>query len=275
MPREGEPAMPFQVQRISLFICSLSLLLLSTSARSDELFGGQETVFSVGAHKAFVIQPSKPAAASSMPWVWFAPTIFGANQLPRQSHGWLLRHLIESGWVVGGIDVGESWGSPAGRKAYTDFYDYVTRQYKLAPKACLLAQSRGGLMLYNWAADNPQKVRCLAALLPVCDIHSFPGVKKAAPAYNMTPEELDRHLAEHNPIDRLKPLADAGIPIFQICGDSDTLVPADENSQVVYNRYKALGGQIDMIIIKGKGHVDKIPEYFQCPQLLKFIMDHK
>ena len=28
----------------------------------------------------------------------------------------------------------------------------------LAPKACLLAQSRGGLMHYNWAAENPGRV---------------------------------------------------------------------------------------------------------------------
>ena len=44
----------------------------------------------------------------------------------------------------------ESYGSPAGRKVFSAFYDLMLKDYKLDAKVSLVAQSRGGLMLYNW-----------------------------------------------------------------------------------------------------------------------------
>ena len=41
----------------------------------------------------------------------------------------------------------------------------------------------------------------------------------------MKPDELQAHLVEHNPIDRLAGLAKAGVPLFAIHGDSDQVVP--------------------------------------------------
>ena len=76
--------------------------------------------------------------------------------------------------------MGESYGSPAGRKTFSEFHAHVVREHKLETKARLLAQSRGGLMLYNWAAENPEKVRCIAGIYPVCDLRSYPGLSKAA-----------------------------------------------------------------------------------------------
>ena len=96
-------------------------------------------------------------------------------------------------------------------------------------------------MLYNWAAENAGKVGGIAGIYPVCDLRSYPGLTIASPAYSMTPEQLGDHLFEHNPIDRLQPLAQAGVPIFHIHGDSDATVPLAQNSQVVYDRYKAGG----------------------------------
>jgi dipeptidyl aminopeptidase/acylaminoacyl peptidase len=144
------------------------------------------------------------------------------------------------------------------------------REYKLEPKARLLAQSRGGLMLYNWAAENPDKVRCILGIYPVCDLRSYPGLEKAAGAYGMTPAKLEKQLAQHNPIDRLEPLAKAGVPILHIHGDADRVVPLDKNSQVVLDRYQALGGTMKLIVVPGKGHAE-IPEYFREPQLLHFL----
>ena len=51
------------------------------------------------------------------------------------------------------------------------------------------------------------------------------------------------------------------------------MVPLDRNSQVLCDRYKALGGPVELVIVKGKGHAE-IPEFFQSPALLKFLMDH-
>ncbi|OHB77699.1 MAG: hypothetical protein A2W31_09085 [Planctomycetes bacterium RBG_16_64_10] len=48
--------------------------------------------------------------------------------------------------------IGESYGNVEGRRVYSALYSELTSNHHLAPKACLLPQSRGGLMLYNWAA---------------------------------------------------------------------------------------------------------------------------
>ena len=222
--------------------------------------------FNVSGYQAFIAMPAN--ASSATPWVWYAPTRVGGT--PYASNDWIFQHLLDQGIAVAGIDVGESFGSPAGRAVYSTFYDYATSQAGLGAQPCLLAQSRGGLMLYNWAAENAEKVGGIAGIYPVCDLRSYPGLATAAPAYGMTAEQLQLQLAENNPIDRLAPLAAAGIPIFHIAGDSDTVVPLAANSQVVYDRYTALGGQMTLVVVPGKGH-EEVPEYFQSTQLLEFL----
>ncbi len=250
-----------------------SLLLNALIARGGDKADNKSdrplprTVVTIGAHKAFIILPAKPAADGTKPWVWYAPTIGGH---PNRTNEWLFRPLVEKGFAVCGIDVGESYGSPAGRKVYADFHAYVTREYNLDEKASLLAQSRGGLMLYSWAAENPDKVQCIAGIYPVCDLRSYPGLENAAPAYGMSPAELEKQLAEHNPIDRLAPLAKAGVPILHLHGDADAVVPLERNSQVISDRYQALGGKIELVVVIGKGHAE-IPEFFQSQRMLEFL----
>ncbi|MDB5387285.1 MAG: Alpha/beta hydrolase family protein [Planctomycetaceae bacterium] len=252
----------------------LFLLFCVVPQRSvaDQKYGHERTVFTLSGHQGFVIRPAKPAADGTKPWAWYAPTFI--NGYPNQSNEWLFKQLLDAGWTIAGMEVGESFGSPAGRKIYSEFYAHVVQEYGLNPKACLVPQSRGGLMLYNWAVEHPDQVQCIAGIYTVCDLRSYPGLKNAAPAYGLTEDELTNHLKEHNPIDRLEPLAKAKIPILHIHGDSDTVVPLDRNSQVVYDRYKALGGPMELLVIKGKGHAE-IPEFFQSPEMLKFLLSQK
>ncbi len=60
---------------------------------------------------------------------------------------------------------------------------------------------------------------------------------------------------DKNPIDTLAPLAAAGVRILHIAGDSDIHVPIEENSQIVYDRYIALGGEMDLMVIEGGSHL--------------------
>src|SRR6185295_15369353 len=212
------------------------LLIAVRSNIAGEQYGAKRTNIDIGKHKGFILQPVKSATDDPRPWVWYAPTI-GSH--PNKSNEWVLRKLLERGFYVAGINVGESYGSPAGGKAFTDFHEHVVREYKLETKVRLLAQSRGGLMMYNWAAENPDKVRCIVGIYPVCDLRSYPGLNKAAGAYGMTPAELEKQLTQHNPIDRLEPLAKAGVPILHIHGNADAVVPLEKNSQVLVDRYRA------------------------------------
>jgi dipeptidyl aminopeptidase/acylaminoacyl peptidase len=256
--------------RIHIFL-ALPLAILATftfaTDASADVFGGTRHTVQAGEYQGFVIEPPEPGAEGERPWIWYAP-ILGNG--PSNNIQWMARQLVEKGFYVVGVNVGESMGNPAGRKGYSQFYDKVVKQFKLEPKARLLAQSRGGLMLYNWAAENADKVRSITGIYTVCDLRSYPRLERAAQAYGTTVEDLEKHLAEHNPIDRLAPLAKAGIPILHIHGDVDKLVPLEKNSQVVHDRYKELGGKMEIIVVPGKGH-EAVKEFFEDQRLVDFM----
>jgi predicted amidohydrolase len=128
-------------------------------------------------------------------------------------------------------------------------------------------------MLYNWAAEHPEQVQCVGGIYPVCTPVSYPGLDKAAPAFGMTPEQFRERLAEHNPIDRLAPLAKARVPILHLHGDVDMLVPLAPNSGALIDRYRALGGPGELEVIYGKGH-EEVAEFFESPRLLEFFVRH-
>jgi pimeloyl-ACP methyl ester carboxylesterase len=185
----------------------------------------------------------------------------------------MFERFRDAGVAIAGIDVGESYGSPAGRKLFSAFYTEMTGARGYARKPVLLGRSRGGLMTLAWAAENADKVGGFAGIYPVCNVASYPGLAKAAGAYEMSAEELRAHLAEHNPIDRLGTLARAGVPLFAIHGDSDTVVPLADNSGLMKARYAALGGKMELIIPPGQGH-NMWPGFFQCEELVQFVLEH-
>ena len=108
-------------------------------------------------------------------------------------------------------------------------------------------------MLYNWAAEHPEWVQCIGGIYTVCDPSSWPGLAGASPAYGMSAAELAARLREHNPIDRLEPLARAGVPILHLHGDADTVVPLERNSGELARRYRALGGNMRTGRHQGQG----------------------
>jgi pimeloyl-ACP methyl ester carboxylesterase len=236
-------------------------------------------VFSVDGYTAFLILPAangNDAAAAAhdkgsktaVPWVWYAPTLHG---LPGPEEKWMFERFLKAGIAVAGIDVGESYGCPAGRKLYSALYKELTGRRGLAAKPVMLGRSRGGLMTLAWAAENAEKVAAFAGIYPVCDLRSYPGVDKACGSYDMTAAQLTAHLAEHNPIDRLAPLAKAKVPLFAIHGDRDTLVPLAANSGEMKKRYDALGGRMQLVVPTGQGH-NMWSGFFQCEELVTFVI---
>jgi pimeloyl-ACP methyl ester carboxylesterase len=248
----------------------------STMAMSDEQKAAAAKtlpfpaeIFEVKGRSAFLIRSETPAAGS--PWVWYAPAFLPGY--PRHEERWMIEQFRAAGIAIAGVDVGESYGSPAGREIYSALYQELTGARGLSKRACLLARSRGGLMLYNWAAEHPAAIACIAGIYPVCNLSSYPGLSKACGAYGLTPEQLAATLPAHNPIERLAPLAKAGIPIFHIHGDRDGTVPLEQNSGLLAERYDKLGGNITLEVVKGGGH-DLSPHWFHSETLVKFVISH-
>ncbi len=228
----------------------------------------EKTYLEVDGRPAFLMRPRGKKPSAPMPWVWYAPTIGGQ---PRPAHVWMFRRFLAKGIAIAGIDVGESMGNPKGRAVYSAFHKLLTEKHGFAKKANLMPQSRGGLMLYNWAAENPDHVACLAGIYTVCDMSVWPGLKRAGVAYEMSEKELAAVLSKHNPIDRLAPLAEAGVPILHIHGDSDRPVPIERNAAELVRRYRKLGGKAELIVVPGKGH-EEATEIFQRQEVVDFVI---
>lgn len=252
-----------------LLICTLVLVsepcVADTQGKQLPMPG---TVFKVDGRTAFVIEPPEAVRGDGpMPWVWYAPTL---KRLPSAAEVWMFERFLAAGVAVAGVDVGESYGSPEGRAGYDALYrELLLRGY--GKKPVLLARSRGGLMLYSWAVEHPQSVAGVAGIYPVCDLTSYPGLAPAATAYRMTAAKLESRLTEFNPIDRLAPLARAGVPILHVHGDKDRTVPLEANSEELRKRYAALGGPVAVRVVKGRGH-DMWPGWFQSRELTEFVI---
>ena len=129
---------------------------------------------------------------------------------------------------------------PGVRTSYHGFdrYDFTVdgcNAIVIVPKKAVLeGLSRGGLYVYNWAAANQGKVGCIFGDAPVCDFKSWPGGKGKSKGSNADWKSILKcyHFASEqealdykgNPVDNLKPLAEAKIPIIHIYGDADTVV---------------------------------------------------
>ena len=254
----------------SLLVCLL--LGIGTASAEPVVTPGSKTLplpgeaFQLDGHDAFVILP--PDAQHDIPWVWYAPTLPG---LPAKSEVWMFERFLAKGIAIAGIDAGESFGSPKGTELYASFYDHLVNKRQFRGKPCLLARSRGGLMLYSWAVDHPHSVGGVAGIYPVCNIASYPGIARAAGAFGRTAEQLEAELTQHNPIDRLKPLAEAGVPVFHIHGDSDKVVPLEANSAELAKRYREFAGPIEIEVVRGQGH-NMWEGWFQSQKLTDFVI---
>ncbi len=223
------------------------------------------TVFSVAGHEAFLIRPE---TGSVRGWVWYTPTLPG---LPGPEEGWMFRRFLAAGLAIGGVDAGESYGSPDGNRVFDAFYAEMTRKQKLSRRPVFLARSRGGLMALSWASQHPKWVAGIAGIYPVCDLTSYPGIEKAAPAYHLDPPSLARKLTRYNPINRLRPLARANVPLYLLHGDVDTLVPLERNSGQVQKRYIELHGPVELQVATGQGH-NMWSGFFECQPLVDFVI---
>lgn len=211
--------------------------------------------------------------APGRPWIWRA-RFFDAWPATDVA-------LVERGFHLVYMDVADMYGAPCAVAHWNAFHAYLTGTHGFAPKAALEGLSRGGLIIYNWAIANPDKVACLYADAPVCDIRSWPGGRGLGPgspndwakclkAYGLTEEQALAY--KGNPIDNLAPLAAAGIPLLHVVGDADEAVPVVENTAIVEQRYRQLGGAIEVIHKPACGHHPHSLE--DVTPIVDFILRH-
>jgi hypothetical protein len=208
--------------------------------------GYQRYTFEVDGRKVWATVPKK--AKEGKPWL-----------LRAQFPGYDIETdimLLERGFHIAFIKCGNAFGSPAALRSWDAFYNVMTEKHEFSKKVCIKAVSRGGLYAYRWAAEGPERVACIYGAVAVCDFKSWPGHNSEKKKnqenwaslleqYDLTHEEALAY--EKNPIDVLEPIAEAEIPLLNLVILKDQTVPPKENTFVLAERYRKLGGDIEII----------------------------
>lgn len=238
----------------------------------DDFHGFTRHSFEFDGAQCYIVEPA--AEAPGRPWLWRARFW---NAWPQVDIA-----MLEHGYHLVYADVADLYGCPRAVERWNRFHALLTGEYAFAFKTALEGFSRGGLIIYNWAARNPDKVACLYADNPVCDFKSWPlglmdgpgsvaDTEKLLAAYAFSSVE-EAAAYPGNPLDNLAPLARAGVPLLHVCGDADEVVPFNENSAMVEKRYRELGGDITMIMKPGQKHH---PHCLENPApIVDFILRH-
>lgn len=252
-------------KKLTLFLLIASLHGLLSAAAKPE-------AFDVNGHNAYLQAAEKPAKGK--PWIWYAPTVKGNFIILK--HKMYTDAFLNAGIAIASYDLGEVRGAPGSTAEFSRFYEaMVQRGYSAKP--ILLGQSRGGIMTLAWAVRNPDKVTAWVGIYPVCNIASYPLVfskNETFADYGMDEAGINAKLAELNPIANLDGLAKNKVPMFSVHGDKDGTVPYKDNTQLLKERYEALGGSCEVKIIPGRGH-EVTPAFFQCQELIDFILKHE
>lgn len=225
-----------------------------------------------------VVCPKDPAPGK--PWLW--RSLFW-EAIRRVSDADL--KLVDEGYHVVLVH-GDVAGHPSGNANIDAAYDLLTTEYGFSKKCSMSSMSRGTLSLFRWASANPEKVDSIYVDNGVCNVLSWPA-GKLVPGNNSIAggapdswEDFKRKFGyatdeealktKESPIDQLKPLAQAGVPILMVCGNKDTAVPYEENDAIMEQRYKTLGGSIK-VIVEDKGHSHGMTD---PTPVLEFIRKH-
>ncbi len=210
--------------------------------------------FTVDTCPCIVVAPK--VALPGRPWIWRAEFFDAFPQIDLA--------MLAQGFHLAYMNVGNTFGCPSAMAHFDRFYEALTGPYGLAAKPVLEGLSRGGLYVYAWGAAHPQQVLCILADNAVCDFKSWPGGKgkglgspndwrKLIVDYGFASEQ-EALAYPKNPIDNLATLAEHKVPLIHLCGDADETVPYPENTVILAERYRQLGGPITVIVKPGQKH---------------------
>lgn len=225
-----------------LFLFLSSLLSPIQAQDTIQWKGFAQLQFKLGEQAATLVIPKEPLAGK--PWMWRA-------RFPNW-HTEADSILAASGYHIAYINTNNLYGSPKAMAIWDQFYQHLLKEYDLHPQVALNGVSRGGLFVYNWAKQNPEKVACIYAEAPVCDFKSWPAGwgeglgspqdwEKLKDAYGFSSDQEAKQY-QGNPLEGLEALAKQKVPILHMIGLADKHVPAAENTFLLVDNYIKLGG---------------------------------
>jgi len=111
------------------------------------------------------------------------------------------------------------------------------------------------------SAAAPERIALCYIDAPVTNFLSCPGCVGASTidcfeeffkAKGLSMADLINY--RNHPIDVVSKMIESGVSVFLVCGDSDQVVPYEENGAHLYRMYKEAGGAIELILKPGCDH---------------------
>lgn len=169
--------------------------------------------------------------------------------------------MLKRGWHLAYVENITRWCLEEDLDVKKRFAQFLSQEYGLYEKCVPVGMSCGGLIAVKLAAKYPGCVSALYLDAPVMNLLSCPaGLGRAN--NEMLPEFIEAtgmKLSElisyrEHPIDKMHVLLENKIPVILIYGDSDSVVPYEENAAHLEKYYRENGGVIVAIGKENCGH---------------------
>ena len=207
----------------------------------DEWYGGQRIKFDFEGLTAWVVVPPAKAKEGN-PWTW---TMQWAEAfVPRTS----VPELLKKGWFHVTLEAHDHRASDEFLPTFDRFQKFLVEKLGFAPKACLIGMSWGGFYSTRYAAAYPQNVKAIYLDAPLMNFDGgFSKARNIGPWENRKPASGSWTEDPRMPVNKAEPIAKAGIPILLVYGLRDQTVTPEINCELFASRFKAAGGQIEVI----------------------------
>ena len=165
-----------------------------------------------GQRRCIVVAPK--TAAASNPWSWRG--CYWDHQPQTEIE------LLKRGFHIAYITAAAGMGPD---RKWDAWYEFLTEKHGLSKKPAFIGMSRGGEFAFTWATSHPDQVACIYA--------DNPGGNREIFA-------------------RLEDLADADVPLLEVCGSIDPIL--GKFALPIEAIYQQFGGRISLMIKDGAGH---------------------
>ena len=176
--------------------------------------------------------------------------------------------MLERGYHIAYIENKTRWHHPSDDDAKHDFNLFLQKEFGLATQCIPVGMSCGGLQAIYFANKYPSDIKGIYLDAPVCNFLSCPAHLGKGDAMM---DEFTAHTGitltdlinyRNHPIDNLDAIIENKLPIFLVAGDSDKIVPFEENGAVLFDKVSAGGG---VIVKTVKSNCDHHPHGLEDP----------
>jgi len=214
-----------------------SLTHISFPSDKSDFHGAGLYTVTIDEDSSQILVPEEPLPGR--PWV-LAAELYNLASPPLANLARTELALVERGFHVVALPLGNTFGSPKSVAKYDRLYIKMTETDGLSKRLSLLGLSRQGLAMARWVAANPGKVSYIYLDKAVCDFKSWPGGKlgfgKGNPAdwerliqaYGFK-SEAEAMTYKWNPLDLAPKLVASKVAILYLAGETDDAVPSSEN----------------------------------------------